>query len=362
MNKKICFVKQRINYGGASKITIWLFNYLLSRSYDVSIITFEPFDSTSFNIPGERCYCIDIDNNGGYIKRNILSIYKKYKALSTMLKKQGITYVINFCDTSFDILLLVRLFYKFKLIISERVDPYHDRGVVSRFRRYLYRYADHIVFQTAGAKGFFKSSVIKKSCVIPNPVVPPKIEFARWHGIMSNHLVFIGRLDNFQKRLDLLIDIFELFHDKYPEYILDIYGTGPDSQLVSKMIEDRGLMSSVFLRGDTQSPLLVMSESKVLLHTSDFEGIPNVIIEAIQVGIPVVSTDCSPGGASLLIRNGINGFLVECNNKEAFCNVLIDLVSNEEMLSNISNNCNGSLNSFTEDKIGALWADIIDSL
>lgn len=360
MDKKICFVKQRINYGGASKITIWLFKYLLQEGYDVSILTFEPFDATSFGIPSNRYICINIDNNGGYIKRNILSLFKKFKALSSALKQQKITHVINFCDTTFDILLLIKLFSKYKLIISERVDPYFDRGVISKIRRLSYRYADRIVFQTIGARDFFDTSIKSKSHVIPNPVIKPTSEIVGWHGIDSKHLIFLGRLDNFQKRLDLLIDIFELFHAKHPDYFLDIYGTGPDLPLLSQLIRDKRLASCVNLKGKTDNPYKVMAESNILLHTSDFEGIPNVIIEGIQVGIPIVSTDCSPGGASLLIKDGYNGFLVECNNKTAFYNVLERIVTDVDRLGSISHNCIGVLDSFSEDKIGRMWLSVIN--
>lgn len=57
-----------------------------------------------------------------------------------------------------------------------------------------------------------------------------------------------------------------------------------------------------------------MSDSKMYVLSSDFEGIPNSLLEAMSIGMPVVSTDCSPGGARLLIENGVNGLLVKTGN------------------------------------------------
>ena len=122
-------------------------------------------------------------------------------------------------------------------------------------------------------------------------------------------------MDIRQKRLDILLESFSIIRKKRDVH-LDIYGDGlPENRAkVENVIKELKLEKDVTLHGKVTDVLEKISDSKMYVLSSDFEGIPNSLLEAMSIGMPVVSTDCSPGGARLLIENGVNGLLVKTGN------------------------------------------------
>ena len=111
--------------------------------------------------------------------------------------------------------------------------------------------------------------------------------------------------------------------------------------------------------GSTNKPEYAMIDSEVFVLTSDYEGIPNTIIEAMSVGMPVVSTDCDPGGARLLIENGVNGFIVPKNKPQAIAEKIIEIFSSQELRKKFSTEAAKITECFTEEKIAKQWLDYI---
>ena len=357
-HKIFCFVRQNLNYGGASKIMLWLYNSLRRNNIDVYILTLENNKTNTHIIDPERLISLNYKSSSNYLKRNIVGFYDKYVIISKFLQDKKVTDIINFGDSLFDYLLLYKYFHKVNLIISERVDPYYNRNIISKIRRSFFSYADKIVFQTCGARDYYPERIRNKSIVIPNPVIINKV-VPIWTGINSQEIVYIGRLDNYQKRLDLLVDSFSIVHKQYGNYILCIYGDGPDKDWLENYIKERGLESCIKLKGVTNCTYDIISTSKMLILTSDFEGIPNILIEALQVGIPIVSTDCSPGGARLLISDSENGYIVERGNVIAISERIMNLLNNTNLQCYISQNALKSIDRFKESSIVEMWLNYL---
>lgn len=96
--------------------------------------------------------------------------------------------------------------------------------------------------------------------------------------------------------------------------------------------------------------------------TSDFEGIPNALIEAMSIGVPSVSTDCSPGGAALLIRDGENGFLVPRGDTEEIAKKLGIIVSNAETANQFSRTAVSIATIFSESSISEKWESFFNGI
>ncbi|MBP3392997.1 MAG: glycosyltransferase, partial [Lentisphaeria bacterium] len=129
-------------------------------------------------------------------------------------------------------------------------------------------------------------------------------------------VVSAGRLDD-QKNFPLLIRAFAEFHKNHPDYSLIIYGEGhrrPELEQLAGQCLHEGSWS---LPGKVDDLPFRISRCEIFALSSDYEGVPNVLIEAMAVGTPAVSTDCAPGGAASLIRNGENGLLVPTGNVRA---------------------------------------------
>ena len=198
------------------------------------------------------------------------------------------------------------------LIYSERNDPSrtNQRWIDRLYRKIVEHMADKIVFQTAGAQRCYPKSVQEKSTVILNPVNTngfPSHDFS----CEKSEIVSVGRLE-VQKNQKLLIDAFELIASDFPEYQLTIYGEGSLRKELEEYIKAKGLQERVFVPGTKKNIQEHIKDASLFVLSSDYEGIPNALIEAMAIGIPCVSTDCSPGGARELIEDGVNGLIVPC--------------------------------------------------
>ena len=134
-----------------------------------------------------------------------------------------------------------------------------------------------------------------------------------------------------QKNFSLLIDAFSAFHKKHSDYRMIIYGEGRERSNLLKKIKEHGLEKVVSLPGNNPDLLNSIKKSGMFVLSSDYEGVPNVLIEAMAVGLPVVSTDCEPGGAAELIEPRVNGLLSPTKDAQALYIKMCEMIENEEL-------------------------------
>jgi len=121
-------------------------------------------------------------------------------------------------------------------------------------------------------------------------------------------ITFIGRVDP-QKQPEMLIKTFDEVHRQMPEAVLRIVGDGNLMEQTKEQVKTLGLEGCVIFDGIRKDMENVYAASDVVILSSQYEGMPNVLIEAIGCGIPVVSFDC-PIGPAEIVEDGVNGFLV----------------------------------------------------
>lgn len=243
--------------------------------------------------------------------------------------------VISFTSGVSSFVLFALKGTRHRIIISERNNPYCD-PVSTKLRRKrdkLYENADGLVFQTQEAKEYFSKSIQKKSAIIINPIgedIPNP-----YNGEREALLVSVGRLEP-QKNHKLLINAFVEINKQYPNYLLKIYGEGRLKMQLQEQIEQLNLQRSVFLMGYSNNVLSEIKKASAFILSSDYEGISNALIEAMALGIPVVSTDHPIGGAKLLIKNGENGMLTPVGDKDALIKSILKILSNRTFAKDIS--------------------------
>lgn len=219
------------------------------------------------------------------------------------------------------VLCLSRLLGRRKVIVSEMNDPRHDRlSRKSKFlRKLLYWRGDGFVFQTEEEKDFYSSSIQSRSVVIPNPICG---NLPLRSAMPQKRIVAVGRLMP-QKNYPLLLKAFSKIHVKSPDYELHIYGQGELLASLKKMAEELDLQEHVFFEGFCLNVHHAIQDSDIYVMSSDFEGMPNALMEAMGMGFPVISTDCGGGGPKALIRSGVNGILTPIGDE----NQLADAIS-----------------------------------
>ena len=228
--------------------------------------------------------------------------------------------------------------------------------------KWLYPKAKGFVFQTNEQKKYFNEEIQKKSVIIFNPI---KESFLENSNIKleerENTIITIGRLVP-QKNQEMLVEAFEKISKEYPEYKLKIFGTGPLKEELQEKINNLNMKDKIFLCGLTDNIKEELEKSKIFVLSSDYEGMPNSLIEAMAVGCTVISTDCPCGGPKELIKNGSNGILISVNNENELQNSLKDLFENKDKMEVLSKNAKRIVEALKEEKIIEQWKRYIDKV
>ena len=217
-----------------------------------------------------------------------------------------------------------------------RYDPYEAYGQPKARRKLLsvLKHSYRIVCQTEDQKSFFEGESEEKCRVIFNPI-SDSFCVEPYKGIRKKMVVSTGRLVDF-KRFEDLISAFMRIADKYPGYKLTIYGEGPYRKTLEEHIDELektypDVKSRVFLPGDTSNVADAIKDASVYVLSSLGEGMPNSLMEAMALGLPVVATDCSGGGPASLITDGVNGRLVPVGDIDKMASVIDELLSDEDI-------------------------------
>ena len=357
----ILFITISIGYGGAEKMMNFVTNTLVSKGNSVTILNLN-------TIPQ------DISQHKQHFNPAI-----KIINLGVPKKNRHLVFITNICSfvkkNKVDVILAFTMFPNFYAkiaswitgvpsIMSERGDPNRTfgKGLKDRFMRFVINRSSGAVFQTKDASLFYSKKLQGRGAVIPNPIfktdndIPVVTAKNRLKTVVS-----VGRFQNIQKRMDVMLKAFQVFSISHPEYILKMYGSG-ELEYVKEMVRSLGIEDKVHLMGVVQNPMSKIYNDGIFVITSDYEGIPNALLEAMSVGLPVVSTDCSPGGAKLLIHNNENGLLAERGDYMSVANALSRFAEDADLLDRCSSNAVKVLDRFAPHKIGEMWIEYIASV
>ena len=170
----------------------------------------------------------------------------------------------------------------------------------------------------------------------------------------------MGRLTE-QKGFDLLIPIWKIVSESYPDWRLVIVGEGEQKAMLEEEIRIRNLRERVEIRPFTRSIVPVYLESSVYVMPSRYEGFPMVLIEAMACGLPVVSFTC-PSGPTEIIREGKNGFLVPVGDYDLFARRICQLIEDIRLREQMSKEAILDSGRFTEDQIMKKWDHLFKTL
>jgi glycosyltransferase involved in cell wall biosynthesis len=275
----------------------------------------------------------------------------------TYLKQQNIKLCISF-DILANILLILSAPHNVVRIISERNAPKQTEiSTASKILRFLtYRNCDYCVFQTEEAKACYSRQIQNKGIVIPNPV-KQELSFIRRED-RKNEIIAIGRLER-QKNYDAMIAGFEKFYRRHPEYCLKIFGDGSEKERLAELIRQKKLENAVLLCGTNQDVHNQMSCADMYLMTSDYEGIPNSLLEAMAMGYAAVACDCPAGGCRLLIENDYNGILLSGNKPDMIADALARLAEDASLRRRLGENAKKVRETFSMNRIGGMWLQLV---
>lgn len=351
-SKRIVFLIGCMGRGGAERVISVLANTYALQGWQVDILMLLE-DRVEYELD-ENINTIFVGNKS--VSR-IRQIPIWINSIRRHIKENNPERIVSFIARINIITILSCLGLNKHIIISERNDPRADgRSILTKISTYLlYPLAKNIVFQTKWAQDCFPKNIKKKSFIIPNPIcVTTKIAESK-----EKKIVAVGRLIE-QKNHKMLIDAFKIISEKYSQYKLYIYGEGRLRKKLETQIKDLNLSNNVFLPGNVTNVHEEISDAEIFVLSSNYEGLSNALLEAMMMGLPCITTNCS--GVSEIIKNDYNGLLIPINNQDKLVEALDKLIQDKAFANTISKNSLISSNEYKAEKVFKCWANIISEI
>lgn len=352
LRKRILFVTGSMGRGGAERVISLLSDYYVNKGYKVDILLLLHSNASGYRL-NPNVGIIDISND---TRKALLDIPRLIIVTRKILRKVNPDTIVCFMAQNILITGLANLGLHYKLIVSERIDPaavkrnFLFKLILNR----IYATCDKTIFQTKRARSYFPKKVQANSVIIPNPV---SVEcFAKDTPVPK--IVTAGRLTE-QKNQALLINAFFNIVKVHPEFELYIYGVGPQKEALESLINNLGLNETVRLMGNSDHLHKDISDASLFVLPSNFEGLSNVLLESMMMGIPTISTDCA--GSDEVIVDGYNGLLVPVGNQEKLETAIINVIEDRSLARNLSKNGKKDvLKNYSINNIIAEWNKVIE--
>lgn len=349
-NLKIAFIAHGLGDGGAERVASILANYLVNKGHQV-------------------CFIAALSPNKVYeIDRRVQYIYGPANSTNVIIKliQKNLNVYKNIIKFNPDVIVsfltneafLTGLITVFPTVYTLRNDPYNYNNSFTKkhIRHFLFKKGKKIVFQSLGAYNYFEESIREKGIIISNPL---KEGLPYWKDYKHDNVVITAcRLEK-QKNIPMMLGAFARLLKDYPDFILKICGDGQLREELEKLADKFGIGKSVEFLGFRTDIHELMAHSLIFVLSSDYEGVSNSMLEALSIGVPVVCTDSSPGGAATFIKNGFNGMLVPVGNIEKFYLAMKQIADDSKLQQKLSYNAISIREELNKDMILKKWEKVI---
>lgn len=326
---KVMFVIPTLGTGGAERVASILANSFAEEN-EVEFFILEKSSVERYKI-SENIVIKEagINVRRGNKMRAIMSFafnfIKQRRILQNEIRRFDPKVVISFLPKA-DILVSTLMAHGiFRWITSERNDPMSRSWYERVILNIIYKKAYSLVCQTEKVAKYYQSKGVNKTCVIRNPIILNTMLDPSFRSL-DDYIISVGRLDK-QKNYEMLVRAFSNaknsnnFSEK-----LYILGNGPEESFLNQLIEDIGMTNDVYLLGRKSNVKDYLLHATAFVMSSNYEGLPNAMLEAMAAGLPIITTDYFTGAAKEFVDED-NGFIVPVNDTNEMEKAIAKLLS-----------------------------------
>ena len=350
--------------GGAERVAATMANTFARRGHEATLVSMQnkpnpdPLDSRVRYIECGLSYSED----SGAVKKNLTlmaSAAKGFPRFTKILRENRPDAVISFLNNASIFAAAYKLLRDRRLpvIVYEQSDPRRYSKGMRALLCQLFRRSDAVVCQSRDVENYYRANGSKNTVVIDNPLNDECIadEPAQTR---TKRVVAAGRLMNL-KNYPLLLDAFERIHPEFPDYRLEIYGDGPDRALLEKKRDALSCASSVSFMGNVSNVMRTVSDASLYVMSSDYEGFPNALVEALASGIPAICTDFPSGVAHELIENGVNGLVVPTGDVDAMAQAMRTMLGDPQRAEAMGRRGFAIRDRLNADRVSERWESLV---
>ena len=349
---KLLFVTSTLSSGGTERVISLLANELFHRGHQVEIvclnrrIVFYPID--------EQVKVVFVEEEAG-----TSFIGKKMLWLRKYVKTTRPDAVLPFMTDVYSVTLVSLMGSGVPVISSERYDPRASDFLFKTIRWLFLRLTTHLVVQTEDIKSCYSKALQKRTTVIYNPVNEKVFEDSLVRKEKQNKIVSVGRLAP-QKNFPMLINAFAKIKKEFPDFQLVIFGEGSLREDLQSQIDSLNLSESVLLAGRSNQVIEELRSAKLFCMSTNAEGMSNALIEAVCVGLPVITTNVS--GAEELVDDGKTGFITPIGDETQLVIALRKMLGDEDLMKEMGERNMQKRDLFNLKTIANEWENVIKSV
>ena len=360
--KKIVIVMSAIDYGGAQRFCLNFARRLEKLHYDYEVVFLRKSKSMELRNEFKKF-------NINFIEFNCKSVMRSLPKLIKYFIKNKPNYILCTIDNVDFTTSLAKIFVPKSKLIIRKANVIFDNQI-NMITRMKLKFESLICYKLVALtmemkKDYLKYGFKEEKVVVINNMIDKEYIDSRLNEKYSDD-IFKTKNKKFiianarmveEKRYDILIKSFVELQKKLNNVILLILGEGDLKERVMRMVPTE-LMDDVIFLGFKNNPYYYMHNSDLLVLSSDYEGFPNVIIEAFACGIPVVSTNCKTGPKEI-ISNGINGYVVPVHDYKKISNKVYKMLTNDKLLKEMKYNAKMKSDKYDVISISNQYIDLM---
>lgn len=326
--KNIVLAVPTLSHGGAERVMSLWANELHRRGYHVSLLLFYRVSSEYSLDEGIPVHVV-AENEAAF---RSMGVFKRRNVLRALLRQLAPDTIISALPLMQALVMLASNGLGIERVDLLRNNPnhgrVHDNALYWMVWRACFRSSDRIIVQTSDQLRFLTNRERKKSRVVPNPLSErfSANEASDRTGALAR-CIAVGRLHP-QKGYRMMVEAFAQAARKRDDISLRIFGAGQEAyeRQLQEWIDKAGMQDRIHLMGWSDRMEEEYGDADVYLLSSEYEGMPNALMEAMASGLVCVSTDCDTGPRDL-IENGVSGFLVPVGDESGFARAIAKALS-----------------------------------